>query len=48
MMKLTKDAMLVAAGALGVLAYQRYGNKVKNNALKMMDNTMDKMSKKMN
>ena len=47
-MKLTKDAMLIVAGALGVLAYQRYGNKVKNNALKMMDNTMDKMSKKMN
>ena len=46
-MKMAKDAMLIMAGALGVLAYQKYGNSVKRKVSKVVDDTMDKVSKKL-
>ena len=42
---MAKDIMLVAAG--GALAYQKYGDKVKKEACKVVDNTMDKVNKKL-
>ena len=39
--------MLIGIGALGVLAYQKYGDCVKDKACDMVDNTMTKISKKM-
>ena len=46
-MKWTKSAMLIGLGALGVLAYQRYGDTMKDKATDIVDNTMNKISKKM-
>ncbi len=46
-MKMAKDAMLIAAGAIGVLAYQKYSEPIKKKVGKMVDNTMDKVSKKL-
>ena len=46
-MKWTKSAMLIGLGALGVLAYQRYGDTMKEKATDIVDNTMNKISKKM-
>lgn len=46
-MRMAKDAMLVTAGVLGVLAYQKYGNSVKKKVSKAVDDTMDKVSKKL-
>lgn len=46
-MKMAKDAMLIMAGALGVLAYQKYGNSVKRKVSKVVDDTMDKVGKKL-
>lgn len=46
-MKMAKDVMLVAAGGALVLAYQKYGDKVKKEACKVVDNTMDKVNKKL-
>jgi len=46
-MKFTKSAMLIGLGALGVLAYQKYGETMKDKACEAVDNTMNKISKKM-
>ena len=46
-MKFTKSAMLIGLGALGVLAYQKYGDTMKDKACDVVDNTMNKISKKM-
>lgn len=46
-MKMAKSVMLIASGALGVLAYQKYGDKMKNKMDKVVDDTMDKVSKKL-
>ena len=46
-MKWTKSAMLIGLGAIGVLAYQRYGDTMKEKATDIVDNTMNKISKKM-
>ena len=40
-MKMAKDVMLVSAGMLGVLAYQRYGKKLTDKAVKAMDEVAD-------
>lgn len=46
-MKWTKSAMLIGLGAIGVLAYQRYGDIMKEKATDIVDNTMNKIGKKM-
>ena len=46
-MKWTKSVMLIGLGAIGVLAYQRYGDAMKDKATDIVDNTMNKISKKM-
>lgn len=43
---MAKDVMLISAGMLGVLAYQRYGKKITDKAVKTMDNAVDSVSKK--
>lgn len=47
LLRWTKSAMLIGLGALGVLAYQRYGGAVKDKACEVVDNTMNKIGKKM-
>ena len=42
-MKWTKSAMLIGLGALGVLAYPRYGDAVKDNAGAGVECTMKKI-----
>lgn len=46
-MRFAKDAMLIGLGAIGVLTYQRYGNRFKKEVEKVVDCTMDKVSKKL-
>lgn len=43
---MAKDVMLVSAGMLGVLAYQRYGKKMACKAVDAMDSAVDSVSKK--
>lgn len=46
-MKIVKDMALIAAGAIGVIAYQKYSKPVMEKVEEFADKAMDKVSEKL-